>query len=193
MTPHPPDGPVAAWELDLADFTDAVPLKRTGQGAPARPGVYVIAAGDCVPHIGTSGNLQTRIRTLAALGNHRGSAEVLCAAYCTQQAPTVRWRETGTTADARLIESAFKKLGEPPQPRDRFDGCVNGAALRQALVNAAGASSWEAGYIDALFEVGEQLHRLFVPKFHDLWERVGWPRGPWVPPATIEPLDGSST
>jgi hypothetical protein len=180
MIPHPPDGP-AAWELDLTGFTDAVPLRRTGQGAPACPGVYVIAAGDCVPHIGTSGNLQNRIRTLAALGNHRGSAEVLCAAHCTQQAPTVRWHETATAPDARAIESALKRVGEPPQPRVRFQGCVNGTALRHALVEAAGQSSWEAGYIDALFEVGEQLHRLFVPRFHPLWERVGWPPGPWDP------------
>lgn len=182
MTPHPPDDPAATWELDLSGFTDAVPLKRTAQGAPARPGVYVIAAGNCVPHIGTSGNLQTRIRTLAALGNHRGSTEVLCGAHCTQQAPTVRWRETATAAEARVIESGFKRLGEPPQPRDRFHGCVNGIALRRALVEAAGASSWEAGFIDALFEVGEQLNRLFVPRFHDLWERVGWPPGPWASP-----------
>lgn len=185
MTLHPPDDPAATWELDLAGFTAGVPLKRTAQGAPAHPGVYVIAAGDCVPHIGTSGNLQTRIRTLAALGNHRGSAEVLCAAHCTQQAPTVRWRETATAADARSIESTFKKLGEPPQPRGQFSGCVNGAALRHALVETAGPSSWEAGYVEALFEVGEQLHRLFAPRFHDLWERVGWPPGPWVPPDAI--------
>ncbi len=184
MAPRPPDGPVAAWELNLTGFTDAVPPKRTGQGAPARPGVYVIAAGDCVPHIGTSGNLQTRIRTLASLGNHRGSTEVLCAAHCTQQTPTVRWGETGT-ADARSIESAFKKLGEPPQPRGRFQDCVNGTDLRHALVEAAGASSWEAGYIDALFEVGEQLHRIFAPRFHPLWDHVGWPPGPWVPPDAI--------
>lgn len=181
MTPHP-DQPDVGWRLDLSGFTDAVPLRRTGQGAPARPGVYVIAAGRCVPHIGTSGNLQNRIRTLAALGNHRGSAEVLCAAHCTREAPTVRWRETPTAPEARTIESALKRLGEPPQPRARFVDCVNGTALRSTLVEAAGASSWEAGYVDALFEVGEQLHRLFVPRFHDLWERVGWPPGPWVPP-----------
>ncbi len=181
MAPHPPDGPGAAWELDLTGFTDAVPLKRTAQGAPARPGVYVIAVGACVPHIGTSGNLQSRIRTLAALGNHRGSAEVLCAAHCTGEAPVVRWRETASAEDARAFESAFKQLGEPPQPRERFHGCVNGTALRHALVEAAGPSSWEAGYIDALFEVGEQLHRLFTPRFHPLWERVGPPPGPWNP------------
>lgn len=191
MIPHPPDGPVAAWELDLTGFTDAVPLKRTAQGAPARPGVYVIAAGDCVPHIGTSGNLQTRIRTLAALGNHRGSAEVLCAAHCTRQAPTVRWRETATAAEARVIESRFKRLGEPPQPRAEFQDCVNGIALRRALVEATGPSSWEAGYVDALFEVGEQLHRLFAPRFHPLWEHVGWPPGPWAPLTAIELGDES--
>lgn len=183
MNSHPTDRtPSAGYHLDLTGFTAPVPLRRTGQGAPARPGVYVISAGTCVPHIGTSGNLQNRIRTLAALGNHRGSVEVLCAAHCAGLAPMVRWHETSTAADARVIESSFKALGEPPQPRDQFAGCVNGEALRRALVEAAGPSTWEAGYIDALFEVGEQLHRIFVPRFHDLWTRVGWPPGPWAPP-----------
>lgn len=185
-----PDQPVE-WELDLAGFTDAVALKRTGQGAPPRPGVYVISTGGCVPHIGTSGNLQNRIRTLSALRNHRGSAEVLCAAHCTGEAPMVRWQETDTAAAARAIESAFKRQGEPPQPRGQFSGCVNGAALRHALVETAGPSSWEAGYVDALFEVGEQLHRLFVPRFHDLWEHVGWPPGPWAPANASERGDES--
>jgi hypothetical protein len=176
------DEPDAEWALDLAGFSTAVPLRRTAQGAPSRPGVYVISTGGCVPHIGTSSSLQNRIRTLASLGNHRGSAEVLCAAHCTREAPTVRWRETPTAADARLIESALKRQGEPPQPRSEFRDCVNGTALRRALVEAAGAASWEAGYVDALFEVGEQLQRLFAPRFHRLWEHVGWPPGPWVPP-----------
>lgn len=182
MNPLPSDEQGAVWALDLTGFTGAVPLRRTAQGAPARPGVYVISTGGCVPHIGTSGNLQTRIRTLATLGNHRGSAEVLCAAHCTGEAPTVQWLETPTAPEARAIESALKGLGEPPQPRAQFSDCVNGTALRRALVEAAGAASWEAGYIDALFDVGEQLHRLFTPRFHPLWERIGWPPGPWVPP-----------
>src|SRR5689334_7835804 len=83
---HPEDRDIftcMAWSLDISGFTAEVPLARRAQGAPARPGVYVITCGDCVPHVGTSGNLQNRIRSLAALGNHRGSAEVLCAAYCT--------------------------------------------------------------------------------------------------------------
>jgi hypothetical protein len=91
----------------------------------------------------------------------------------------VRWRETESSADARLIESAFKRLGEPPQPRDRFERCVNGGALHQALVEAAGPASWEAGYIDALFDVGEQLYRLFSSRFDPLWKQVGLPPGPW--------------
>lgn len=170
----------ANWALDLAGFTEPVPLVRRAQGAPPRAGVYVISCGECVPHIGTSGRLQSRIRSLAALGNHRGSAEVLCAAFCSNQAPTVRWREVSTAADAREVERAMKALGEPPQPRERFAACVNGDALRRALVDAAGESAWEAGYVEALFDVGEQLYRLFTPRFDSLWAAVGRPPGPWT-------------
>lgn len=169
----------AEWALDLVGFTEPTPLVRRAQGAPASPGMYVVSCGACVPHIGTSGKLQSRIRSLAALGNHRGSAEVLCAAYCTGEPPLVRWREHPTAKDARTVESAMKAMGEPPQPRERFSTCVNGAALRRALVDAARPATWEAGYVDALFDVGEQLSRLFSPRFDPLWDIVGRPPGPW--------------
>ncbi len=172
---------VSAYALDLAGFTDPIPLVRRQQGAPPRPGSYVITCGECVPHIGTSGNIQARVRTLASLGNHRGSAEVLCAAYCTAEQPMVRWIETDSAAEARVIEQALKSSGEPPQPRLQFGECVNGRALRSALVAAASSASWEAGYIEALFDVGEQLRRLEQPRFATIWQRVGWPPGPWVP------------
>jgi hypothetical protein len=91
----------------------------------------------------------------------------------------VRWSEMEmAVADARALEKTLKGFGEPPQPRDRFEGCVNGRALRHALVAAAGNRTWEAGYIEALFDVGEQLHRLFTPRFKTLWEAVGTPPGP---------------
>lgn len=168
------------WSIDLGLFTPPVPLIRNRLGAPARPGVYVIACGGCVPHIGTSSKLQSRIRSLAALGNHRGSAEVLCAAYCTGAGPLVQWRETPSVADARVIERELKAFGEPPQPREEFGGCVNGTTLRNDLVSAAGRSTWEAGYIEALFDVGEQLHRIFDSRFDRVWAAVGYPPGPWV-------------
>lgn len=133
-----------------------------------------------MPHIGTSGSLQSRIRGLAALGNHRGSAEVLCAAFCTGEHPMVRWHETGTALDARSVERQLKALGEPPQPREDFAGCVNGTALRNALISAAGPSTWEAEYIEALFDVGEQLHRMFDSRFERVWAVIGQPPGPWM-------------
>lgn len=167
--------------LALDGFSDPVPLVRRKQLAPKRPGVYVISCGECTPHIGTSKTIQSRIYTLASLGNHRGSAEVLCAAHCTGEPPMVRWIETVGVSEAREIERQLKADGEPPQPRTRFDGCVNGNRLRAALVEAAGPASWEAGYIAALFEVGEQLRRLLVPRFLPVWEQVGWPPGPWQP------------
>ncbi len=133
-----------------------------------------------MPHVGTSGELQSRIRSLAALGNHRGSAEVLCAAYCTGAQPMVQWRETESAADARVLERELKALGEPPQPRENFAGCVIGITLRNDLMSAAGQSTWEAGYREALFDVGEQLHRIFDRRLDDVWTATGRPPGPWV-------------
>ena len=173
-------GAAQTWPIDLDRFTSPVPLVRRQLGAPPRPGIYVIACGGCVPHVGTSSKLQPRIRSLAALGNHRGSSEVLCAAYCTGVPPTVQWRETASAADARVLERELKALGEPPQPRANFAGCVNGITLRNDLMSAAGGSTWEAGYIEALFDVGEQLHRLFDGRFDDVWATTGRPPGPWA-------------
>jgi hypothetical protein len=171
---------MAASNFDFSGFSDPVPLARRQQGAPSRPGAYIITCGHCVPHIGTSKSIQARVRTLASLGNHRGSAEVLCAAYCTGEPPMVRWIETDSDTDARVIEQTLKRQGEPPRPRPEFDCCVNGNALRVALVAAAGSASWEAGYIDALFDVGEQLKRLESSHFDAVWKEVGWPPGPWA-------------
>lgn len=171
--------PAEPWSLDLDTFTAPVPLARRRLGAPAKPGVYVITCGACVPHVGTSSKLQARIRSLAALGNHRGSAEVLCAAHCTGVAPTVQWRETQSAAEARVLEREFKARGEPPQPRGNFAGCVNGTALRNDLVAAAGPTTWKSGYIAALFDVGEQLYRIFDSRFDDVWAALGRPPGPW--------------
>lgn len=171
--PWPPMGRTR-WPL-------TVPLVRRQQGAPPRPGAYVVICGECVPHVGTSGSIQSRLRTLASLGNHRGSAEVLCAAYCTGEPPMVQWIETANRVEASVTEVALKSHGEPPQPRHQFGGCVSGGGLRAALIEAAGPASWEAGYIDALFDVGEQLHRLEQSSFASIWDRVGWPPGPWRP------------
>jgi hypothetical protein len=84
-------------------------------------------------------------------------------------------------AAARARESAFKRhYGEPPAPRNEFAGCRNGAALRAALAGAAGESSYEAGCVAALFDVGEELFRIFGGRFADSWRRVGVPPGPWT-------------
>ena len=38
-------------------------------GLPARPGLYIVTCGDCMPHVGTSSKLGGRVRTLASLGS----------------------------------------------------------------------------------------------------------------------------
>ncbi len=55
--------------------------------------------------------------------------------------------------------------------------------LRGALdefEKAAGEDSWEAGYIEAVFGIGEKLKLLFgTERFDPIWKRIGKPPGPW--------------
>ncbi len=176
----------ARWTFDprgpqFHTLNGPIPLAVKGMGLPARPGLYVITCGGCMPHVGTSGRLSGRVRTLAALGTHRGSAEVLCAAFCTGAAPLVWWEEHADAVAARERERAFKRhYGEPPQPRPDYTGCVNGAALLGRIIEAAGHDSWEAGFAEAVFTIGERLRLLVQPRFAPVWQRVGVPPGPWV-------------
>ena len=164
-------------KTSLAAFEGPHPLVRRGLPVPASAGVYVIASGRCVSHIGTSGKLRGRLGQLAGLGTHRGSAEVLCAAYCTGAAPQIWWLQSDA---ARDLERRLKvESGEPPTPRTEFSGCVNGDKLRHDLIAAAGANSWEAGYLEAVFAIGEKLSLLFQPHFRRIWLEIGVPPGPW--------------
>lgn len=161
-------------------------LAARGLILPPSSGVYVIASGTCVSHIGTSGSLRARVGSLARLGTHRGSAEVLCGAYCTGEPPRVWWLPVEKPA-ATLLERALKlKHGEPPLPRGLHGGCVNGKRLCDDLIEAAGADSWEAGYVEAVFAIGEKLSLLFHPRFHAIWRRVGVPPGPWAPSVSAQ-------
>lgn len=165
---------------DFRTLNGPLPLATKGMGLPSKSGLYVITCGDCMPHVGTSTSLSGRVRTLAALGTHRGSAEVLCAAWCTKEAPVVWWEELPTIAIARERERAFKQhYGEPPQPRSEYETCVNGKALLARLIDVAGQASWEAGYAEAVFTIGEKLRLVFVPRFANVWRAVGVPPGPW--------------
>ena len=164
-------------ELEL--FEGPTDLVRRGLPLPPTAGIYVIASGDCVSHIGTSGSLRSRVGSLAGLGTHRGSAEVICAAHCTGEAPQVWWHATDR-ASALALERALKhRYGEPPWPRERYAGCVNGRRLRDDVIAAAGPDSWEAGYAEAVFAIGEKLRLLFDPRFEGVWRAVGIPPGPW--------------
>ncbi len=162
-------------------FDGPVALVSRGLPLPTTPGVYAITCGDCIAHIGTSRSLRARVATLARLGTHRGSSEVLCAASCTGQEPLVWWRGCPDEASARILESALKRHhGEPPVPRERYADCVNGRRLMERLIQAAGPDSWEAGYVQAAFTIGEKLSLLFAPRMLPLWEHVGCPPGPWA-------------
>lgn len=174
------------WSFDALGpspeaLTGPVGLSRKGMGVPASAGFYVVTAGNCLAHVGTSRSLRSRVGSLARLGTHRGSAEVLCAAYCTREAPVVWWQVTGTEAEAKLRESAFKAhYGEPPQPRHGYESCVNGRALLDVFIAAAGTDTWEAGYAEAVFTIGERLTLLFAGRFDPIWRRIGVPPGPWA-------------
>lgn len=80
-----------------------------------------------------------------------------------------------------MHEQAFKKhYGEPPIPEQKYRACKDGERLKEALVVAAGQSSWEAGYIEAVFAIGENFKLLLVPRFGHIWHSVGVPPGPWA-------------
>lgn len=142
-------------------------------------GVYIVRSGKCISHIGSSGNLRNRMYKLSRLREHRGSAEVLCAAFCTQEAPEVELIPMPSSKVSKTRETELKsRYGEPPVP-ERFNECKNGGKLRRALLAAAGPDTYEAGYIDAIFDVGEDFRLLFTKRFDDIWSKVGKPPGPW--------------
>ena len=171
-----PEGP------DYYGIKGPIPLVSKGLELRALPGLYLVTCGDCLAHVGTSKDLQSRVRQLATLGTHRGSAEVLCAAFCTKQEPLVRWEVHDTDKAAREREREFRAYyGEPPIPQAKYgESCKNGRTLRNSLVEAAGRTSWEAGYMEAVFRIGEKLSLLFEQdKFGRVWEQVRKPPGPW--------------
>jgi hypothetical protein len=155
------------------------PLSLRGMNLRPEAGVYVVSSGDAISYVGSSGRLSDRVRTLAHLGSHRGSARVLCAAHCTGEAPQVWWAYTKSVARARGIEADLKLERET-----RFFGsylqCEDGDALRSALVEASGRDSWTAGYVEAVFSIGEHLAFLNRRELADAWKTVGIPPGPWA-------------
>jgi hypothetical protein len=106
---------------------------------------------------------------------------VLCAAFCTGQSPLVSWVTLKSKAAADVLELSLKSArGEPPLPVGDFGPCRRGAVLRKQLLDAAGAETFEAGYISATFDIGEQLSRIFAPRFDSIWRSVRRPPGPWI-------------
>lgn len=168
------DGP------DTTKLKGPVNLASRGLPLPKAPGFYLVTCGDCLAHIGSSKSLAQRVRKLARLDTHRGSSEVLCGAFCSGDPPQLWWEEC-PESDAELRERAFKKhYGEPPCPREKYGACKNGSRLRERLIESADRASYEAGYIDAVFDIGEKLQLLFHPRFERIWKEVGIPPGPWA-------------
>ena len=155
------------------------PLALRSMNLRAEPGVYVVTAGDCIAHVGSSGRLADRVRTLAHLGTHRGSARVLCAAHCTGEAPQVWWSYTKSVARARGVEADLK-LDRETKFFGNYLQCEEGDTLRNALIEASGRETWNAGFIEAVFAIGEHLAFLNRAELATAWEAVGIPPGPWA-------------
>lgn len=158
------------------------PVPLGDQRLPSRSfGSYVISVGPVVAAIGAGGSrtgaFAPRVRSLAVLGNHRASRRVLCAAFCQQAPPLVWWRLAERDGEL-LLEAELKRvIGDPVKT---LAACHRAEPLKRALVEAAGADTWEAGYVEAVLEIGERLDLLFQPRFQNLWRTVGIPPGPWA-------------
>lgn len=161
----------------LEPSPDGIPLFQS-KDIPESPGVYFVNSGNCISHIGQGGNIRTRTGTLRRLGTHRGSAEVLCGAYCTHKTPMLHWivMEGSVEKDRDSKEAELKKLfGQPPTPTPEFEKCTHGRSLCDALVR--NSKGWQKGYILATFEIGEQMSHIFHPAFDRVWSKVGKPAG----------------
>ena len=144
-------------------------------------GSYIISVGPVVAAIGAGGSrtgaFASRVRSLAVLGHHRASRRVLCAAFCYQAPPVVWWRLAERDGELKVEAELKGLIGDPAKT---LAGCHRADPLRRALVEAAGADSWEAGFIEAVLEIGERLELLFQPRFAHVWRTVGIPPGPWA-------------
>ncbi len=176
---------MASWRFDsngpeTSEIRGPVPLISKGLAVPPESGLYIVTSSDCLSHVGISTNIRERVRKLATLSEHRGSNEVLCAAFCTDSPPEVRWEESHIDM-ARSRENEFKDYyGEPPSPDRYRESCRNGHTLLETLTKAAGSDSWQAGYIEAVFAIGEKLSLLLsANRFRSVWNDVGIPPGPW--------------
>lgn len=166
------------YEKTTRDFISRrrwISIEEWNQKLPARPGIYVVRSGRCISHIGKSGNIKRRVSQLARLTTHRGSAEVLCVAYCTQKPPQIYYEIMSPSKGTIREETLKKTLGEPPTPRSKYESCKDGRELRIQLLE--NADRRQAGYIEAIFDVGELLRNVFRPNFQRVWKTVRKPPG----------------
>jgi hypothetical protein len=142
---------------------------------------YVVRSGRYISAIGKAEDGHDRLNgKMAMLREHRASARVLCLAYCTKKWPAATVETYSTLKEAANREAELKvKYGRKlPYPRGRFDACHHRTVLKRKLMDAAGRTP-ERGYIEAIFDVGEQLYRLTDSRFMQMWRKVGIPPGPW--------------
>lgn len=152
-----------------------IPLTDCSLELPRSPGIYVVRSGDCLSHIEKSNNIKRRVSQLVRLANHRGTAEVLCVAFCTQKPPEIYYEilKSNSKEGIDREKQVKKALGEPPTPRSKYESCKDGEELRTLLWK--NANQWQREYIGATFDTGEFLRNLFRPEFEPLWEIVGKP------------------
>jgi hypothetical protein len=160
-------------------FLGPGPLLAHGMRLRPEPAVYVVASGDAISHVGASGRLGDRVRTLAHLGSHKGSARVLCVAHCTGVAPQIWWSYTKSLTKARALETELKADYERQFLGANLE-CDHGGALRGQLMDALGRESWTAGYVEAIFSIGEHFAYLARPELGPAWATIGIPPGPWA-------------
>jgi hypothetical protein len=104
----------------------------------------------------------------------------LCAASCTGKEPEAYFQEVRgirkrRTDEEKRLKGLFGGQKKIPAPFSKYERCRKGLFLEQELLKQA--NQWQAGQIEAVFEIGEFLGILFRPRFNNLWERVGKPPG----------------
>ena len=104
---------------------------------------------------------------------------MLCAAHCTGEAPQVWWSYTRSITRARAIEAELQLRTTTASSSAPTSSAISAGRCAARSSSAVGRDTWCAGYIDAIFTIGEHLAYLARPELAAAWEAVGVPPGPW--------------